>query len=158
MIDLFVARRRLMGKEKYINPYEGWYTGRIYNGNVSRWSPVNSGTTTGKKVSPAYPVTGGHVVVYNYDSQARLPKDVNNSDYAEQSMKAFTSSGGAWGSVGANGYNGARNTKVKNVVTLASNITSMIVCTTFGLDDFFFYDRTAGEYIYRGKNVTANSQ
>ena len=158
MIDLLLQRRKLLEKEKYINPYEGWYTGRIYNGNILRWSKVTSGTTTGTKVSPSYPVVGGHTLVYNYDSQARLPKDVNGSDYAEWSMKALTSSGGVWGSVGDNGYNGARNAKVNNTVKLASNIVSIIVCTTFGLDNFFLYDRTAGEYIYRGKNVTANSQ
>lgn len=156
MMDLLRRRHQLIGK-KY-NPYEGWYTGRIYNSYVTKWSAVTDGTSTGTKVSPVFPVTGGHVLVYNYDSQARLPKDVNKTDYAEQSMKATTDTGANWYGSSANGYNGARNSKVNNTVTLASNIVNIIVCTTFALDDFFLYDRTAGEYIWRGANVTANTQ
>lgn len=153
-----MIRRRTGILQKKVNPYEGWTYGRIYNGRVTRNTAVTVGTSTGSKVSPSFAVTGGHTLVYNYDSQGRYPKDIMGSDYGEWSMMATRSSGYTWGGNGDNGYNGARDNKVKKVVKLASDIVSIIVCTMFGLDDFYLYDRTSGEYLYRGKNVTANSQ
>lgn len=158
MVEELIARRRELMMEQAVNPYEGFTTGRIYNGNVNRWVAVTSGTQTGSKVSPWFSVIGGHTVVYNYHSQGKLPKDVIGSDYAEQSVKIALSNGNYEGASNKNGYLGGRNTNVKNVCQLASNAVSIICCTCFGLDDFYIYDRTSGEYIYKGKNVTANSQ
>lgn len=154
--ELMLRRREMMSKAD--NPYEGFTYGRIYNGNIQR----SNTPIYGKKqwLSPAYDVSAlsGHSVVYNYNAQAKLPKDFWGIDYAENSCKCVLQNGSNMAASNTNGYNGARNSAVKNTVLLPTNAKTFVAATTFDLDDFFLYDRTAGVYIYRGKNVTADSQ
>ena len=159
MSNVLLERRREMSAKKAENPYAGFSFGRIYNGVIYRWGDMTDAGTQGiPKVSPEFPVVGGHVIVYNYHPNGTLPKDVRGTDFGEQSMKGILANGGSETSSGKNGYLGSRCSTPKNTATLSASVVSIIVSTTYSLDDFFLYDRTAGEYIYRGKNVTANSQ
>lgn len=152
-----MRRRLLMGKSAP-NPYEGFTYGRIYNNNVRRSSTPLNGKIAW--VSPEYDVSSraGHVLIYNYRTPATLPKDFWSSDYAEGSMLLKLSDNSNWAGSKYNNYNGARNNKVTNTMTLPSNPGILVVATTYELADFFLYDRTAGEYIFRGPNVTADTQ
>lgn len=133
--------------------YTGFKYGRIYNNNVTRSdSPINGKV---QYISPAYDMTGrdGHVIVYNYRDPATLPKDFWGSDYSERSMKVILSDSTTWSGSSANNYNGARNSNITNTFTLPSNPSTLTVATTFDLDDFYIYDKTAHEYIFSGVNI-----
>lgn len=157
MNELLMRRRLLMGKSAP-NPYEGFTYGRIYNAQVRRsTTPINGKIAW---VSPEYDVSSraGHVLIYNYHTPSLLPKDFWNSDYAEQSMRLKLSDNSNWSGSRYNNYNGARNNNVTNTMTLPTNPGVLVVATTYELADFYLYDRTAGEYIFRGPNVTADTQ
>ena len=142
-----------------LKPYDGWTFGRIYNGSVNRGSNVTTGTSGGSKISPKFPCVGGHTIVYNYDSQGREPKVVQGSDYAEQSMKLYNSSGSnPTGSSSTHNLGARTGTSITNVAQLPSDAAYFEVATTYSVDNFYIYDRTSGKYIFKGKNITANSQ
>lgn len=142
-----------------LKPYDGWSFGRIYNGTVSRSSNVTTGTSGGVKISPKFPCVGGHTIVYNYDSQGREPKVVFGSDYGEQSMKLYNSSGSnPTGSSSTHNLGARTGTSITNVAQLPSDAAYFEVATTYSVDNFYIYDRTSGKYIFKGKNITANSQ
>lgn len=153
MNELLMRRRLLMGKSAP-NPYEGFTYGRIYNSQVRRsTTPINGKIAW---VSPEYDVSSraGHVLIYNYHTPAMLPKDFWSSDYAEGSMRLKLSDNSNWSGSKYNNWNGARNNKVTNTMTLPSNPSILVVATTYALADFYLYDKTAEEYIFRGLNVT----
>lgn len=147
---VFAARRRAMSK-KEVNPYEGFTYGSLYILNVYRGNPAN-GVSGGSKLSPLYeiPDIGGHTLAWNYNADGKVPKDYHNTDYGQASLMEYDNNG-------TSSFTG-RIGGVLAVKKLNTNTVKFIVATTYPLDDFFLYDRTAGKYIYRGKNVTANSQ
>lgn len=157
MNELLMRRRLLMGKSAP-NPYEGFTYGRIYNYRLTRSNTPIYGRE--QWVSPEYDVSSraGHVLIYNYHTPAMLPKDFWSSDYAEGSMLLKLSDNSNWAASKYNNYNGTRNNKETNTMTLPTNPGILVVATTFELADFYLYDRTAGEYIFRGPNVTADTQ
>ena len=142
------------------NPYEGFVWGEIYNGMVRTSNNDILTTPKGYKGSflcPLTPITVGHTYKYFYHP-TYVPKQYHDSDFGQQSYAVIKYNKASMSSIVL--YGGGDRVSGKITITISNaNATHLRVCGTIeNLDDFYLYDATDGVYIYKGKNVTADTQ
>lgn len=138
--------------EALVNPYKGFNFGNIYlyetyvRRNRQLTVPVNDESW----VTPMFPVVADHTIVWIYNEDGLVPKQVMGSDWAEVSSCFFDES--------YNQISGKGGRSARPIVVVPTGAAYAVFASTVEPEDFYVYDRTANEYILRGSNVTANSQ
>ena len=163
MVEELIRRRQMLIGDAAVDPYAGFVWGRIYK--YSQWVRTNgisiSDTSKvyykGSYVTPFYPITANHTYVYPYNVDNKTPRDFQGSDFAEASCVAYSAmTTYSNRSAQLNTY-GGRADGIKAVIKITSGVAA-VFCSTVPKEDFYIYDRTEGVYLFRGKNVIANSQ
>lgn len=141
-------RRRLLMSPKADNYYEGFFRGWIYGSTMTRRGSIKDDLTnlTGREtlfVTRLIPITAGHSITFSHTFNGRTLAN----DYGYNMASYYDANGSYVGSVGSRGDSYKTRTVPSNVTQVRfSNIIPI-------LDDYYVYDNTAGEYVWKGKNV-----
>lgn len=169
-VELLKRRREMMAVgEPVVNPYAGFeiryfkknanateydtsttfYSTRVNNDYVAvPYDPNEEYDTPTFYFSPEFPLISGHVYKFS-----QLVNGCSLGDCAKSCGQVYDSNGSCVTCFQRGG------SLVNYKFTAGDNYITVVFCDyVTNIDNLFLYDQTAGEYVHRGANVTADSQ